>query len=114
MELICEHMSKKYFPTIRQKLAHYLFYGMGYKQEEIAELLGITQAAVSQYLKNARGRTKKIVFFEEIEKMIPRIAQDLTKNSSNPRRFSYLCEFCEVIKSHLNHKEVFIPEKCKK
>ena len=52
----CELMIMDVLPAVRSILAERLK-EKGFKQGEIAELLGITQPAVSQYLKKARGRS---------------------------------------------------------
>ena len=42
-------------PSIRREISSYLKFQKSFKQKEIANILGITEAGVSQYLKGTRG-----------------------------------------------------------
>lgn len=61
-------------PAIRRRLAFELK-GRGKSQNEIAKLLGITNAAVSQYLKNKRGNDISFneVIMDQIKKSVSNI-----------------------------------------
>jgi predicted transcriptional regulator len=86
MKYACEQMAER-MPALRSALARKLS-DQGMPQTKIAELLGITQAAVSQYLSNIRGkqllRNPKIE--HEINKLVKRIIEE--KRSPN------FCELC--------------------
>ena len=47
-------------PVIRKEIAESMTKNFGLNQKETAEKLGITPAAVSQYLSKKRGKTKII------------------------------------------------------
>ena len=66
-------------PTIRRELAVALK-NEGLKQNEIAERLGITNAAVSQYIQNKRAGTIK--FSKDIMNAIKKSANNIAKGSS--------------------------------
>ena len=67
MKLMPQEIEVRYvLPAIRKEFALVLS-KKGIKQKEIAKLLNITPAAVSQYLKDKRGSTK---FQKEIQKEI--------------------------------------------
>jgi predicted transcriptional regulator len=54
-------------PAIRKELCNILLYNHNFNQKEIAKLLNITEAAVSQYKKEKRGQHVKLpksVLFE--------------------------------------------------
>ncbi len=63
-------------PAIRKELAKVFIKEYHLKQKQVAEVLGITEAAVSQYLKSKRGQEVKFSPKEmaEIEKAAKRIA----------------------------------------
>jgi predicted transcriptional regulator len=52
----CEHMLWIGIPTIRRELAETMIKQFGLSQRETAEKLGITPAAVCQYLSKKRGK----------------------------------------------------------
>ena len=52
----CEHMRWQGLPIIRKELVKVMINGFGLSQKESAEKLGITPAAVSQYLTKKRGK----------------------------------------------------------
>jgi len=100
-------------PAIRKHYAIYLKEA-GLKQKEIASLLDITEAAVSQYLKNKRGNDVK--FTEDILKEIKKSAQkvkekkkDIRKETQNILNFVFksplMCGIC--------HTHAGTPENCK-
>lgn len=90
----CELMDWYILPTIRYKL-------------EVSERLGITQAAVSQYVKGKRGKTME--FKEDVKEAIKRLTNDIAENSAFgnliPRIWLGICmqikisiELCELHK----------------
>ena len=64
-------------PAIRKELAMALV-ELGLKQKDVAKLLGITEAAVSQY-KNEK-RAKELVFEENVKAEIKKSAQRIKDN----------------------------------
>ncbi len=67
-------------PAIRSALCRELASRLS--QKEIAKLLGITEPAVSQYIKGKRG--SKVKFNEETKKDIKRIAGKLAAKEMHP------------------------------
>lgn len=53
---ICEYMMWNGLPVIRKEIAETMIKDFGLSQKETAEKLGITPAAVCQYLSKKRGR----------------------------------------------------------
>jgi len=87
-------------PALRREIALALV-GKGLKQREIAEKLGVTEAAVSQYLKNKRARSIRLP--KEIKKEIGKAANNMIKNMDcqryeiqdlldKTRKTGFLCE----------------------
>lgn len=61
-------------PSIRSAIVFEMKEKHGLKQKDIAELLDVTPAAISQYLKQKRGKFKfSEVFKEEISKAVEKI-----------------------------------------
>ena len=55
MKIPCEVVVWYLLPTIRKELAKKLVSDYGYSQSKVARTFGLTDAAISQYLKNKRG-----------------------------------------------------------
>lgn len=64
-------------PAIRRELAKALI-NLNLKQKKVAEMLGITPAAVSQYIKEKRA--KDIKFNPEFNNLIKESAKKISKN----------------------------------
>ena len=68
MILPCEVAVKSVIPAIKATLAKQLVEIYQMKQKQAAEILGITQSAVSKYTRNVRGNMIKI---EKVEYISP-------------------------------------------
>ena len=92
--------SKLLIPAIRAILSKELVIEKGLKEEEVARMLGITQAAVSNYLRGTRGDNElisKLVSLSEIMSMIKEISNDLSTNraytAKTLSKFIGLCNY---------------------
>ncbi len=75
-----ELVVKKVLPTIRARLAQILLQDYGLKQVEVANKLGITQAAVSHYNTHTRGADQTVVdLFPEIDRFVEELARDIVE-----------------------------------
>lgn len=81
-------------PTIRREIATYLKKTKSLKQKHIADLLGITEAGVSQYLKGTRGVLKAN---DKIIDLPIWIKDEVSKS-------------CELMLEDLNDKNIFLKE----
>ncbi len=72
----CEIAVKYILPAFRSLIARKLISEYNMSQEEVAKLLGTTQAAISYYLSEKRG--KKIRYLEEMEE-VKRMAEDIAE-----------------------------------
>lgn len=93
MKVPCEVMASKVIPMIRGELARELV-ARGYSKKEVAEILGVTIAAVSQYTSRKRGDTSD----EEIKKIVREIVDDfeagiISKDDLNVK----LCFVCSTV-----------------
>ncbi|HET6717960.1 MAG: helix-turn-helix domain-containing protein [Nitrososphaeraceae archaeon] len=100
MLLPSEIESKLLIPAIRAILSKELVIEKGLKEEEVARMLGITQAAVSNYLRGTRGDNElisKLMSLSEIMSMIKEISNDLSTNraytAKTLSKFIGLCNY---------------------
>jgi len=100
MLLPSEIESKLLIPAVRAILSRELVIEKGLKEEEVARMLGITQAAVSNYLRGTRGDNEliaKLMSLSEIMSMIKEISNDLSTNraytAKTLSKFIALCNY---------------------
>lgn len=101
-------------PAVRKELSRILVEEHNLKQKEVAALLGITNSAVSQYLKAKRGAD---LSFSEKEVQV--IRTYATKMNSDPKNvLQYMVELSAVLKKSGSlcalHKSLdgSVPENC--
>jgi len=90
----CEVAVKSVVPSIRAFIAIELTQTYDMKQNDVADLLGITQTAVSKYTTQVRGAVLKINQAEEIQSMMKNIARQLANGEIV--RQDLVVKFCEV------------------
>ncbi len=102
MQLKCEIFVSKLLPCIRAIIAKTLIEKHKLTQQEVASKLYVTQGAVSQYVKNVRGKQqidipplvmKKIETFSELL-----AKRDVTKEELH----AMFCEVCRLFNSTIN------------
>jgi len=94
MKMRCESVIWSVLPGLRRELTRAL-HDLGLSQKEISECLGITQAAVSQYLKNKRGTS--IEFEEDIKKEIVELAERIARGEVSSLD-EEICRLCRMIR----------------
>ncbi|NYT00165.1 MAG: helix-turn-helix domain-containing protein [Methanocellales archaeon] len=114
MKLPCELVVWYVLPIIRSELAKELV-KLGLSQKEVSKRLGITQAAVSQYLNDKRGRDIK--FKVDVKEEIKEIAKDTAIDNAFSNLTLRICEVCTRVKTDKTlcelHKEHYtVPEGC--
>ncbi|HEX7208306.1 MAG TPA: transcriptional regulator, partial [Nitrososphaeraceae archaeon] len=85
MLLPSEIEAKSLIPAIRAILAIRLIKEYDLKEEVVANVLGITQAAVSNYLRGTRGDVElisKLSSLHEVMRMVDDIARDLSTSKA--------------------------------
>lgn len=94
-------------PAIRKSLAKDLI-KEGLSQREAAKKLGVTEAAISQYLKGKRA--ENIRFGEKIELEIKNSAEKILKGGSSVREIQLICRECRksmvLCRIHKKHGHV--------
>ena len=105
MLLPAEIESKSLIPALRAILAKDLAHKHNIREDEISKMLGVTQAAVSNYIRGIRGDPKlieKLVQEKQVAKMIQEISDNLASDKAyTPSSLSKFIGLCNYIKSSL-------------
>ncbi len=99
MPLPCEFAVRSVVPAMRALVARELSTVYHLKQEDVALRLGITQSAVSQYMRNARGKAIAIDGIEEVQDLVRGLADGLARDALSKRQITrQYCEACQIIR----------------
>ena len=105
MLLPAEIESKTLIPALRAILAKTLAEKHEIREDQISKMLGVTQAAVGNYIRGTRGDPeliKKLVAEEQVFEMISEISTDLASDRAySPSSLSKFIGLCNYIKSSL-------------
>ncbi|HEV2192416.1 MAG TPA: helix-turn-helix domain-containing protein [Nitrosopumilaceae archaeon] len=105
MLLPAEIETKTLIPAIRAILAKKLIEEHNIREEEVSKLLGVTQAAISNYVRGTRGDPvliNKLLEVKEVAEMINDICSNLSSNMAyTPASLSKFIGLCNYIKSSL-------------
>ncbi len=105
MLLPAEIESKTLIPALRAILAKKLAEQHKIREDEISKMLGVTQAAISNYIRGTRGDPKLISQLssqKQITEMIDEISDNLASNKAyTPASLSKFIGLCNYIKSSL-------------
>lgn len=95
----CEVAVKSVVPAVKALLTKELVENHGLKQDEVAEILGISQSAVSKYTRRVRGYVVKIDNIEEIQPLVSRMISILTSKRCQRLEFlKFFCQTCAMIR----------------
>jgi predicted transcriptional regulator len=96
----CEVAVKTVSPAVRALLAQTLIEKHNLKESQVAQILGVTQSAVSKYNKKIRGSAILIGDIPEIrtiaEKMIPLLLSNPVQHAAVMKLF---CQACTIIRN---------------
>ena len=105
MLLPAEIESKTLIPALRAILAKKLAEDHKIREDEISKMLGVTQAAISNYIRGTRGDPKlieKLLSEEQVSKMINELSENLASDMAyTPSSLSKFIGLCNYIKSSL-------------
>ncbi|HSD04501.1 MAG TPA: helix-turn-helix domain-containing protein [Nitrosopumilaceae archaeon] len=105
MLLPAEIETKTLIPALRAILAKKLVEQHKIQEEDISKMLGVTQAAISNYIRGTRGDPElitKLLAIKEVSEMIDEIASNLSSNMAyTPASLSKFIGLCNYIKSSL-------------
>ncbi len=98
----CLVMVKYVLPALRAKVAEELI-ERGYRVKDAAEMLGLTQVAVSQYVRSKRGQKGKEII-EKLEKacdVINELVSAIVAGKATMEdEVDYLCKICEILREN--------------
>lgn len=98
MKPFCEIMVSDIFPTIRAMIAYEMIEELNHTQTEVAHRMGVTQPAVSQYMRELRGKKVEIIKKDEsVYGLIRSSARDVAKAEriASPM---ILCNICKEMR----------------
>ena len=105
MLLPAEIESKTLIPALRAIIAKTLAEKHEIREETISKMLGVTQAAISNYIRGTRGDPeliKKLLAEKQVSEMIYDICDNLSSdNAYTPSSLSKFIGLCNYIKSSL-------------
>ena len=105
MLLPAEIESKSLIPALRAILAKELAQKYNIREDEISQMLGVTQAAISNYIRGIRGDPKlieKLLEEPQVADMINEISDNLASDKAyTPSSLSKFIGLCNYIKSSL-------------
>ena len=105
MLLPAEIESKTMIPALRAILAKKLADQHNIREDEISKMLGVTQAAVSNYIRGTRGDPElisKLSSQKQIVEMLNEISDNLASNKAyTPASLSKFIGICNYIKTSL-------------
>ncbi len=96
----CILVVKYVLPALRAKVAKELI-DRGYRVKDAAEMLGLTQAAVSQYISSKRGQKgiRLIEKSDEAVKVVSELVEKIIKGEATVEdEVDYLCRVCEILR----------------
>jgi predicted transcriptional regulator len=92
----CEEIVQEFLPTFRSLIAKELIEKYKFSQVEVAEKLGTTQAAISQYLSSKRGQkdSSKLRSLAKVKSVAGEVAKDMAENKLE--QFDVTSSFCKL------------------
>jgi predicted transcriptional regulator len=98
-------------PAIRREFAKGLI-KKGLKQREVARMLGVTDAAVSQYFSSKRG--SEVRFNQRIKREVKSSIEKIIKGSNVMKEIQTICRLCkeDQISCYI-HKHHGAPKNCR-
>ena len=91
----CEIMVQKVLPSIRAELVRVMMFEYGCSQNEVADILGLSRAAVSQYVSLKRGAG--VGFSEATNKELSKFASELINGLTIKEKTKGMCRVCKLV-----------------
>ena len=112
----CEVIVQLVLPALRAELAKMLMNEYGMKRGEVADALGISRSAVSQYLMEKRGISLELG--EEVDSLLRKLAEMIVNKKSKDDITRSFCEMCKEIQRQgliceLHHFLSKVEDSCK-
>ncbi len=94
MKTFCEIIISDFLPTIRALITQELINNYNLNQIEVAKKLGVTQPAISYYIRNIRGnKTDVMKTNEKLMDIVKKTASDIANGSDAPIEIQNICKF---------------------
>lgn len=91
---------KSLIPALRSALVRMLYEKFGMRQVRIANILGLTQAAVSHYLRGFRGAVIMVEEVDDLRDELGNFAEALSKGEITPSELrERYCKMCNVVRA---------------
>lgn len=102
MKPFCEIVVTSVLPAVRSIMTKELLEKHGLNQKKAAELLGLTQPAISQYKREYRGyKVKMLEKQPEIMEMIDDLTKDIVSGKIDHKQIhTRFCKICENIRKN--------------
>lgn len=99
MIIPCEVAVRSIIPAVKAFMAQELVEKHNLKQDQVAEILGISQSAVSKYTRKVRGYVIKIDDLEEIQTLTEKMLGLIVNGGFERAEFlSLFCQACTAIR----------------
>lgn len=96
MKTTCEIMVQKVLPAIRAEISRAMIFEHGCTQQDVADTLELSRAAVSQYVSEKRGA--EVGFSEETQNEIRKFASVLLNQKlSSQEKAKGMCSICSFV-----------------
>jgi len=98
--LPCEVVVQTVLPAIRALMARTILEKHGMKEQQVAELLGLSQSAISRYTTKNRGNIITIENVPEVQTLIDQMINLLLygKPHQTTEILELLCQTCKIIR----------------
>jgi predicted transcriptional regulator len=100
MKPFCEVIVTTILPAVRSIITRELLSNYHLTQKQAADLLGLTQPAISQYYRESRGFKIKLIEKQpKIMKMIDNLTRDIVVKGITPKEIqSRFCSICKTVR----------------
>ena len=96
----CEIAVKCALPAVRAMIAKELVTKHNLKQAEAAELLGVSQPAISLYSRKIRGKAINLENDQDVKTLIEKLSNIIAKKNLSHKEFIVrFCEICRTIRA---------------
>ena len=102
MLLPCEVGVQTVLPAIRALMARTILENHGMKEQQVAEVLGLSQSAISRYTTKNRGNLLAVENVPEVKKNIDQMIQLLLyeKTHKTAEIMELFCQTCKIIREN--------------
>ena len=100
MKPFCEIIVSDVLPAMRAVLANEMSKTYGLSQVQISKKLGITQPAISQYIRELRGQRAKVILSnEKMMDLIKKLAHDIAVDKTDMGSKTLHKKFCLICRN---------------